>query len=83
MAISDIIGKKFTHDDLGNVEVVGVVDNSRTKVLVSILDKGKGYNEKTGTYKGYKNSVGWMRGENREYGNVDEVHFKTLKLCQK
>ena len=83
MEIKTNIGKRFTHDDLGNVEVVDVVEKSRTKVLVSILDKGKGYNERTNTYKGHTNSVGWMRGENREYANVDEVHIKTLTLCQK
>jgi len=83
MSLSDYIGKRFIHDDLGKVEVVSVVDKSRTKVMALVLDRGKGWYKRTETYTGHKNSVGWMRGENREYGNVDEVHIKNLAKCQK
>jgi hypothetical protein len=79
MSLSEKIGKRFTHDTLGKVQVVAVVEKSRTKVQVSILDRGKGYNKKTKKYSGVRNSVGWYRGQNRQYGNVDEVHIKTLK----
>jgi len=78
---NELIGKTFTHPQLNLVIVDGVVTGSRTKVNITVLDKGKGWNEKTQSYKGYKNSVGWMRGENRQYLFKDTVHIKDLKPC--
>jgi len=82
MTLDEMVGKRFTHPDLGNVEVVSKEDKSRTKVLVKVLDKGKGFNEQSGTYKGVRISTGWYRGENREYGNIDIVHKNTLKYLE-
>lgn len=77
--IEKIIGKKMTHSQLGKVQVKSRKPNSRVIVIVEVIDRGKGWDEKTQTYKGHKNSVGWMRGENRHFGCTDEVHINSLK----
>lgn len=79
MLIRDSIGKTFLHDSLGKVEVMAVEEKSRTKVIVKVLDRGKGWNEEKQKYTGVRISTGWYRGENRQFGNVDVVHIKTLK----
>tara|TARA_R110000851_G_scaffold330328_2_gene503049 strand:- start:434 stop:697 length:264 start_codon:yes stop_codon:yes gene_type:complete len=79
MTAKESVGKTFAHHNLGTVKVFRVEENSRTKVEVAILDRGKGYDPIKRRYKGYNNSVGWMRGENREFGKMDVVHIKTLK----
>lgn len=78
MALDKYVGKKFTHKDLGKVRVDSKVERSRTQLNVTILERGKGWDERTKSYKGHKNSVGWMRGENREYLSKDIVHKKDL-----
>lgn len=79
MVIKEYLGKEFVHDSLGKVEVMAVEDNSRTKVIVKVIDRGKGWDETKRKYIGVKVSTGWYRGENRQFGNVDVVHIKTLK----
>jgi len=79
MSLKSKIGKRFEHDSLGKVEIVGVEENSRTKVLVKILERGEGYDESTNKYKGVRTKSGWFRGENKQYGTIDVVHIKTLK----
>lgn len=73
------VGKTFTHPTLVRVYVDSVVEGSKTKLNVTVVDRGKGWNEKTQSYKGWKNSIGWMRGENREYLKTDVVHKNDLK----
>lgn len=75
----NLIGKTFEHPQLKTVIVEGAPEGSRTKVNVTVLFKGKGYNSKLNRYTGYKNSVGWMRGENREYLSKHTVNIKDLK----
>lgn len=79
MALKDYLNKNFVHDSLGKVEVMAVEENSRTKVIVNVIDRGKGWNETKRKYTGVNISTGWYRGENREFGNIDIVHIKTLK----
>lgn len=79
MAIKDYLNKEFIHDTLGKVEVIDVEKDSRTKVIVRVIDRGKGWNETKRKYTGVNISTGWYRGENRQFGNVDVVHIKTLK----
>lgn len=83
MAIKDYLNKKFIQDNLGLVKVVSIAPKSRTQVAVKVLDKGKGWDKTKKIFKGVRTSTGWYRGENREYDNVDTVHIKTLKECQK
>lgn len=72
------INQVYNHPELVKVKVVSKKPNSRTIYIVECVDRGKGFDEKTQSYKGHKNPVGWMRGENREFGKQFEVHKKTL-----
>lgn len=80
MSLEVYLNKEYMHDNLGLVEVVSIEPKSRTKVAVKILNRGKGFDEKTQRYKGVRISTGWYRGENRQYGDLDIVHINTLKL---
>lgn len=71
------LNKTFTHPELGTIIVDSI--NSRVRVNITCIDRGKGWNEREQRYTGYKNSVGWMRGENRQYLAKDTVHINTLK----
>ena len=73
-----LVGKVRTHSQLGKVTVNKVHEGSRVFVDVTVIDRGKGWNKERQAYTGHTNSVGWMRGENREFGNKDTVHIKTL-----
>lgn len=65
-----------------NVEIVAMVEKSRTKVSVKETDRGKGWNEEAQKYTGYHRSGitggAWERGENHCYGVEFEVHRKNL-----
>ena len=82
-----LIGKVKNHNILGKVTVDSAVDKSRVMVNVTVIDRGKGYDEISGTYKGVKRSgvsggvrvCGWERGENRQFGHKDVAHIKDLK----
>lgn len=78
MSLKKYLNKEFLHDSLGKVKVVDVVNNSRTRLIVSILDRGKGWSNEAGKYKGVRIKTGWYRGQNREYNNLDVVHKNTL-----
>lgn len=73
------VGKIKIHDTLGKVSVDSVHNNSRVLVNITIMDRGKGYNEISGTYKGVRTKTGWYRCQNREFGNKDVTHIKHLK----
>ena len=82
------IGKVAKHTILGKVTVDSAVDKSRVNVNVTCIDRGIGYDEISGTYKGVKKSgisggvrvSRWSRGENKQFGHKDVVHIKTLEL---
>ena len=78
-ASEKLIGKIKRHDTLGKVSVDSVHKSSRVLVEVTCIDRGKGYNEITGTYKGVKIRTGWYRGENRDFGHKDIAHINQLK----
>lgn len=84
MKPSDFVGKVCIHDQLGRVTVDSVVEKSRTMVNVTVIQRGKGWDEIKQKHTGYnpKGLSGgvWARGENREFGNKDFVHIKTLRL---
>lgn len=74
----DYVGKVMSHPQLGVVSVDGITENTRVYVEVTCLDRGKGWNEIKQAYTGVKNSVGWYRGENREFGTKHTVHINDL-----
>ena len=87
MGINDYIGKEFNSKSLGKVKVLGRVPKSKTLLEVECLDKGKGFDKKTQTYKGVKSRFinkdgevisNWSRAENREFGTTDVVHKNDL-----
>lgn len=73
------VGKVKKHHSLGTVCVDKVHGNTRTKVEVTVLERGEGYDEIKDTYTGVKVKRGWYRGENREYGTRHVVHISELK----
>lgn len=73
-----LIGKEFLHQDHGRVKVTGLVPKSHTKIEVEVTFKGKGWSEKHQAFKGYKNRIGWMRGQNREFGMDDVIRIDSL-----
>jgi len=77
MKTKKYVGKTFTHPDLGLIIVDSIA--SRVKVNITCIDRGKGWNEIKQRHTGCKNSVGWMRGENKQYLHTDIVHINSLK----
>jgi len=83
MEKATIVGSEMFHSKFGNVLVVSKKERSRTIFNVKQLDRGKGWNDEMKRYDGYsvKNERGiiWCRGENKDYGKINEVHIKELK----
>ena len=82
MELKKHIGKTFLHQTMVQVFVDSVVQGSRTQLNVTVTDKGKGWDEQSQSYKGHTNSVGWMRGENKDFGNKDICHKNELTFKQ-
>ena len=54
---------------------------SNTVFYVEDIERGKGWDEKTQSYKGYKTSNnGWVRGQNYDFGSVHPVHIKNMEV---
>jgi hypothetical protein len=73
-----LVGKVKTHATLGKVTVDSINNGSRVMVNITVIDRGKGYDEVSGTYKGVRIRTGWYRGENRQFGHKDTAHIKEL-----
>ena len=74
----DYIGKEFAHSRLKKVLVTSAIEGTRVFVDVQCIDKGAGWNETKKRYTGHKNTAGWMRGENREFGTSHRVNINEL-----
>lgn len=81
------VGKEYNHPHYGRVFVDSVAENSRTKVNITCIDRGKGWSEKHQDHKGVKSSgvdhkgiktSQWVRGENKQYLDKDVVHINEL-----
>lgn len=81
--LEEYIGNIYIHPVLGEIEVLRVIPKSRTKLEVKVIDRGPGYNVSSKKYTGVKLSTGWMRGQNYDYGKIDEVHYKDLQKQQR
>lgn len=91
---SKLVGKTMIHRDtekpnnsIGKVYVKQVVEGSRTKVVVQHMERGAGYNRikdritgvrTTGTDQDGNRFTNWSRKENKQFGELDEVHIKHL-----
>ena len=87
MITDSYIGKVFNHPQLGKVTADSKLANSRTLIEVTCIDRGAGWNEIKERYTGVKTSgvdhkgkrtSSWCRGENRQFGCKDVVHYNTL-----
>ena len=61
------------------VEFVEMKPKSRTKCLVKLKERGKGWDESTNSFKGINTKTGWIRGERKDFNQVIECHIKNLK----
>lgn len=59
-------------------QIVSMVEGSRTLVIVKDIERGKGWDESTQSYKGIFTKNGWYRGENDGYGDEVEIHIKYM-----
>lgn len=74
-----LVGKVKNHTTLGKVTVDSIHNDSRVMVNITVIDRGRGYDEISGSYKGVRIRTGWYRGENRQFGHKDVIHIKELK----
>jgi len=80
-------GEVYRHKDFGQVKILGREEGTVTKLKVTPIDRGDGWDPKTGTFKGVRKTrqndrgevvTNWSRSENREFGSEDVVHKKDL-----
>jgi hypothetical protein len=88
---SELVGKTMVHKDLGTVKVLGAVDNSRTQVEIEVLQRAKGWDEESETYKRVKSvrgntkhsgkTIQWKtyNDSHSQYGHEDVCHINDLK----
>lgn len=60
------------------LEIMGFYGGSQTRVLLKDLDRGKGWDEISKSYKGCSRSGGWFKGKNYSYGETLQLHRKHL-----
>lgn len=77
--LDKFVGKNYIHTSLGEVEVLKKIPKSRTRLEVKIINKGVGWSTKKRKYTGVRKPGGWMRGQNYNEGNIEEVHYEELK----
>lgn len=77
--LQSYVGKIHSHPQFGKVKVLRPIPKSRTLLEVKLIDRGPGYDHNLKRYTGVKVSSGWMRGQNYQYGHIDETHYKHLK----
>jgi len=62
----DLVGKTVTHTQLGLVNVLAVIENSKTKVEVECIQRAKGWDEASQKYRPVKKFV-----PNRDVNGVE------------
>jgi hypothetical protein len=90
MRVVDYVGKEVRHIHYGRVTVVDAPPRSKAMVNIRVLQRGKGWDEISETYKRYYvgsylqqdgfRSLRWGFTNNDEYGIKDTVHINTLEL---
>ena len=88
MKVKDFIGSEAIHDSYGLVFVDSAPPRSKTMVNITVLQRGKGWNEATEKYRKYRMTTIWNPDGSRtlrwgftnrdEYGIKDQVHINTL-----
>lgn len=90
MKVADFVGNEAVHDYYGLVMVDGAPARSKTQVTITVLQRGKGWNEDTQLYEKYKETVTLQEDHSRslkwrithrdEFGVTDTVHINTLVI---
>tara|TARA_R110000737_G_C14624761_1_gene494629 strand:- start:46765 stop:47043 length:279 start_codon:yes stop_codon:yes gene_type:complete len=88
MKVKDFVGSEAIHDSYGLVFVDSAPARSKTQVDITVLQRGKGWNEATEQYRRYfvgsylqkdgSRSLRWAFTNTDEYGIKDQVHINTL-----
>jgi hypothetical protein len=92
MRVVDYVGKEAVHDQYGRVMVIDAPPRSKAMVNIKVLQRGKGWDELSETYKRHKlttrydpktgdRSLRWGFTNSDNYGEKDTVHINTLELC--
>lgn len=90
MSIKKHINKEATHSELGRVTIISVPPKSRTRLNIRVLQRGKGWDEPSQTYRPVKRvrlnpdagpgakSIFWDLCRRDQYNHEDEVHIDEL-----
>jgi hypothetical protein len=77
--LDEYVGNYYQHPKYRLIKVIGVVENSRTKLEAVIKERGPGYDSKLKKHTGVKRKHGWFLGKNRAYGDTVTVDHRYLK----
>ncbi len=90
MRVADFVGKEAIHKDYGRVFVDSAPKGSKAKVNITVIQRGKGWNDITQEYERYQlptiwngdgtRNLRWKYTNKDEYGVKDQVHIKELQL---
>jgi len=88
MKVADFVGDYATHKDYGKVFVDSAPPRSKAMVDITVVQRGKGWNEATERYEKYfvgsylqrdgNRSLRWGFTNKDEYGQKDLVHINSL-----
>jgi len=87
--VKDYLKKYAVHKDYGKVFVDSAPARSKAMVDITVVQRGKGWNDAKEVYERYKDLTHWNNDGSRtlrwgfthvdEYGVKDRVHINTLK----
>ena len=90
MKVADFVGKEAIHKDYGRVFVDSAPKGSKAMVNITVIQRGKGWDEVTETYKRFKNptrinedgtrTLSWGFTQRDEYGIKDTTHINKLSI---
>ena len=90
MRPKDFVGEQAIHEYYGLVRVDSAPPRSKAMVNITVLQRGKGWDEFSQTYKRYfvgstlqkdgNRSLMWSFTQRDEYGTKDTVHIDTLEI---
>ncbi|MCB1711873.1 MAG: hypothetical protein KDH96_05180 [Candidatus Riesia sp.] len=69
-----LIGKTMLHPQLGKVEVLSLEPNSRTRVIIKVVQRAKGWDEQQQRYLPVKTIKPNLTKEGKEIGKT--IHYK-------
>lgn len=89
MKVKDFVGELAIHDTYGKVFVDSAPPRSKAMVNITVVQRGKGWNDATERYEKYKMITIWHSDGSRtlrwgytnrdEHGMKDTVHINSLE----